>query len=77
MTIDHPFTDADAIRRRPGMYIDAIVCVRLHDPTYGEPTKSRLTTPEAKRAVSSAVRAAFAAFARCNATLLGYFTGDP
>jgi DNA gyrase subunit B len=56
--------------------LHAIICVRLHDPTYGEPTKSRLTTPEAKRAVSSAVRAAFAAFVRCNASLLEHFTGD-
>ncbi|WP_437534920.1 ATP-binding protein [Sorangium sp. So ce726] len=56
--------------------LHAIVCVRLHEPIYGEPTKSRLTTPEAKRAVSSAVRGAFAAFVRCNASLLGHFTGD-
>lgn len=56
--------------------LHAIVCVRLHDPTYGEPTKSRLVTPEAQSAVSSAVRAAFAAFLRRDALLLEHFIGQ-
>ena len=56
--------------------LHAIVCVRLNDPSYGAPTKSRLVTPEAKSAVSSAVRAAFAAFVRRNTALLEHFTGD-
>ncbi len=40
----------------------AIVCVRLDDPTFGEPTRSRLITPEAKAAVTACVANAFAAF---------------
>lgn len=63
---------AEAVRR--GLH--AIVCVRLHDPTYDAPTKSRLMTPEARDAVSSAVRAAFTAFLPRNAVLLDHFTGD-
>lgn len=62
---------AEAVSR--GLH--AIVCVRLHDPTYGAPTKSRLVTPEAKSAVSSAVRAAFAAFVQRHAALHEHFTG--
>jgi DNA gyrase/topoisomerase IV subunit B len=64
---------AEAVSR--GLH--AIVCVRLNDPTYDAPTKSRLVTPEAKSAVSSAVRAAFASFLPRNAALLEHFAGDP
>lgn len=56
--------------------LHAIVCVRLHDPTYGEPTKGRLVTPEAKSAVSFAVRAAFAPFLQRNTSLLEHFAKD-
>ncbi|WP_437617068.1 ATP-binding protein [Sorangium sp. So ce834] len=62
----------EAVRR--GLH--AIVCVRLHDPTFDAPTKTRLITPEAKRAVSSAVRAAFAAVVQSDPSLLEHFTGD-
>jgi DNA gyrase subunit B len=44
----------------------AIVCVRLVDPTYGAPTKSRLETPEAKTAVEDRVASAFAEFLEAN-----------
>lgn len=57
--------------------LHAIVCVRLHDPTYGSPTKSRLVTPEAKSAVSSAVRATFGPFLQRNGALLEHFAGEP
>lgn len=57
--------------------LHAIVCVRLIDPTYGAPTKSRLVTPEAKSAVSSAVRATFGPFLRRNGALLKHFAGAP
>ena len=60
----------EAVRRG----LNAVVCVRLHDPTYGAPTKSRLATPEAKTAVSSAVRTAFAAFVHGNTALLEHFS---
>lgn len=56
--------------------LHAVVCVRLNDPTYGAPTRSRLMTPEAKSAVSSAVRTAFTAFVQSNAALLEHFAGD-
>lgn len=49
--------------------IAAIVCVRLDEPTFGEPTKSRLVTPEAKAAVVSCVAKAFSAFLRTESTL--------
>jgi DNA gyrase subunit B len=49
--------------------LTAIVCVRLHDPTYGEPTKSRLLTPEAKAAVMTCVATSFTTFLRTESTL--------
>lgn len=55
--------------------LHAVVCVRLHNPTYGEPTKSRLVTAEAKSAVCSAVRAEFAGFVQGNASLIEQFAG--
>ncbi|APR75753.1 DNA gyrase subunit B [Minicystis rosea] len=55
--------------------LHAIVCVRLQDPTYDSPTKSRLVTPEAKSAVSSAARGAFAEFVQGNAALIEHFAG--
>lgn len=39
--------------------LHAVVCVRLDDPTYDQPTKSRLVTPEAVRAVRAVVAPAF------------------
>lgn len=56
--------------------LHAIVCVRLQDPSFGEPTKSRLVNPEAATAVSAAVRAAFAAFLPANIRLLEHVTGQ-
>jgi len=44
------------------MGLVAVVCVRLNDPSYGAPTKSRLETPEAKRSVERCVAAAFQVF---------------
>jgi DNA gyrase/topoisomerase IV subunit B len=55
--------------------LHAVVCVRLQDPTYDSPTKSRLVNPEAKSAVSSAVRGAFTEFAQGNAALIEHFAG--
>ena len=55
--------------------LHAIVCVRLLDPTYDQPTRSRLVTPEAKSAVGFAVRAAFAEFVQGNAALIEHFGG--
>jgi DNA gyrase subunit B len=40
----------------------AVVCVRLNHPTYGAPTRDRLSTPAAKIAVKKCVAAAFTAF---------------
>lgn len=61
----------EAVRR--GLH--AIVCVRLQDPTYDSPTKTCLLNPEARRAVSSAVRRAFAEFAQGNTALIEHFAG--
>ncbi|MFN0053026.1 MAG: ATP-binding protein [Planctomycetales bacterium] len=55
----------EAVRR--GLH--AIVCVRLNDPHYGGPSRNCLGTPEAKTAVSTAVRTAFARFL-CDADAL-------
>lgn len=41
-----------------------VVCVRLKDPTYDRPTKSRLVTPEARRAVRVCAAEAFAEYLR-------------
>lgn len=62
----------DAVSR--GLH--AIVCVRLNDPTYESPTKSRLATPEAQRAVAAAVRGAFTTFLQGNTSLLDHFSGQ-
>jgi DNA gyrase subunit B len=42
--------------------LTAVVCVRLRDPTYDRPTKSRLVTPEARLAVRSCIAEAFREF---------------
>lgn len=39
--------------------LHAVVCVRLRDPTFDSPTKSRLATPAVTTAVSASVRRAF------------------
>ncbi|MDC3955225.1 ATP-binding protein [Polyangium jinanense] len=39
--------------------LHAVVCVRLRDPTFGAPTRSRLMTPAVAKAVSGVVRHAF------------------
>lgn len=49
--------------------------MRLRDPTYGAPTRSRLETREAKSAVSSAVRVALAPFLERYDALLAHFAG--
>jgi DNA gyrase subunit B len=51
----------------------AVVCVRLCDPTFDQPTRSRLTTPEAKSCVAAAVRPAFAELLDAEASLEGHF----
>lgn len=38
--------------------LNAVICVRLDDPTYDAPTRDRLTTPEVEKAVSQVVRRA-------------------
>jgi len=53
--------------------LTAIVCVRLNDPTYGEPTKSRLVTPEAKAAVKACVSDAFRHFLQNDTTAAEHF----
>lgn len=50
--------------------LHAVICVRLHDPTYDRPTLGRLTTPEAEAAVSTAMRRAFARHLRESPALL-------
>lgn len=53
--------------------LTAVVCVRLNDPTYGEPTKSRLVTPEAKAAVKACVSDAFRDFLQNDAAAAEHF----
>jgi DNA gyrase subunit B len=61
---------ADACVGRTGTQIEAtvrsgltaVISVRLNDPSYGEPTKTRLVTPEAEAAVEVCVAEAFAEF---------------
>jgi DNA gyrase subunit B len=42
---------ARELDRALGTGLTAVVCVRLRDPDYNRPTRSRLVTPEARRAV--------------------------
>jgi DNA gyrase subunit B len=53
--------------------LSAVVCVRLRDPSYGEPTKDRLDTPGARAAVKSRVGDAFATFLQAEPKLLEHF----
>ena len=53
--------------------LTAIVCVRLNDPTYGEPTKSRLLTPEAKVAVKTCISEAFGDFLQREVSAVEHF----
>lgn len=71
-----PGLDDQKLSEAVGRGLHAIVCVRLQDPNYGGPTRDRLVTPEARSAVSSAARAAFAKFVRSNALLLGHLAED-
>jgi DNA gyrase subunit B len=50
--------------------LTAVVSVRLNDPSFGEPTKTRLVTPEAEAAVKACVAEAFAQFLRDERDLL-------
>lgn len=52
--------------------LHAVVCVRLQDPSYDMPTKSRLVTPEAQNAVSTAVGEAFVEFIHSYEALVEY-----
>jgi DNA gyrase subunit B len=61
------------LRRAVQQGLQAVVCVRLHDPTFGEPTRSRLVTPEAERAVRAVVAPAFEAALSHNGELLERF----
>ncbi|MGC4090515.1 MAG: ATP-binding protein [Polyangiaceae bacterium] len=54
--------------------LDAVVCVRLNDPTYDAPTKTKLLTPAVEAAVKAAVSDAFTAFLRDNRRLRRRFT---
>lgn len=56
--------------------LHAVVMVRLKDPQYGAPTRSRLDTPEAKGAVASVVRAAFAGFVKGREALTFHLAGE-
>jgi DNA gyrase subunit B len=51
--------------------LDAVVCVRLNDPKFGQPNLSELLTPEVEGAVRDRVSTAFATFLRDHETLLG------
>jgi DNA gyrase/topoisomerase IV subunit B len=57
--------------------LTAIVCVRLDEPTFREPTKSRLTTPEAEAAVIACVAKSFAAFLLTERALQAPCQGRP
>jgi DNA gyrase subunit B len=50
--------------------LSALVCVRLNDPTYDQPTKSRLTTPRIQRIVKAVVARHFATFLKQTPILL-------
>ena len=53
--------------------LTAAVRVRLNDPTYDSPTKSRLATPEARAAVKACVTAAFRAFIESESSAATFF----
>ncbi len=57
----------------PGL--EAVVAVMLVDPTYDQPTRDRLDTPEATRMVEETVREGLAAVLRDDATWRAFFTG--
>lgn len=60
-------------RERPLLQtLTALVCVRLNDPTYDQPTKSRLTTPRVQRIVRATVARHFADFLASETQLLAH-----
>lgn len=66
------FGELSARARRNAVSRDlaALVCVRLNDPTYDQPTRSRLTTPRVERIVKAVVARHFALFLRQTPQLL-------
>ncbi|HET9956089.1 MAG TPA: hypothetical protein VFQ61_16395 [Polyangiaceae bacterium] len=66
--------DAEQIQHAIRHGLTAAVQVRLNDPTYGAPTRSRLTTPEARTAVKACVSSAFRDFLQKEASALAFFT---
>ena len=64
---------ARALSRVLARGLNAIVCVRLADPTYDRPTKSRLVTPEAGFAVKNVITTSFSSFLNEEPRALQYF----
>ncbi len=61
----------EQLRRIVARGLCAVVCVRLRDPTFESPTRSRLETPAVATAVSKVVRHAFGLELRDNLDLRG------
>ena len=57
--------------------LSALVCVRLMDPDYDRPTKSRLTTPRVERIVKTVVARHFARFLGEEPELLAVLKAPP
>jgi DNA gyrase subunit B len=57
------------IERALSQGLTAIVCVRLNDPTFDQPTKSRLATKDVRNAVKTCVERAFFAFLQSATTV--------
>ena len=64
---------ARELNRVLGNGLVAVVCVRLRDPTYGQPTKARLVTPEAFRVVMRCTADAFAEYLHQKREVLEHF----
>jgi DNA gyrase subunit B len=54
--------------------LSALVCIRLNDPAYDQPTKSRLTTPRVQRIVKTVVTRNFAKFLAGEPQLLAHLS---